>query len=115
VSRTYRRKGYEKTTKIPFQFYMKQEWYKLVETGTYHKCPSFVEMTKQEKDKWKLFIHGESRTANSWSPSWFYRKAFKQMQRRINGDQLRKCLNDNQYDPVFYENFPSQRRLFDWH
>lgn len=100
MSRTFRRKGYEKTVANQMGhkvngYYTEWEW-----VGC--SLIVFRPMTEREKNKEYWRVHGESKHRNAWSPGRNYRKTYQDQHRTREKQELSRCLNSSQYDPVFY-------------
>lgn len=114
MSRTIRRKNFEKTQGTSWDrqgdkiagLYTEYD-YKYPVFQKNYRLPTDTERYK----KWRYF-HGESSTANAYSPSREHRNYRESRLRTFNNIQLRKWLDDPEYDPVFLD-FPLSH-MWDW-
>ena len=114
MSRTFRRKGYEKTQGTTWDrkgdkfagFYTE---YDLDRTQNW-LC-IYREPTKQEyyKEYWR--VHGDHHR-NYWSPSHVYREARMRQNRSINKEEIIKWIKDDEYEPLTEAN--PRSCLWDW-
>ena len=125
MSRTIRRPNWEKQhSNLPGSkcagFYTKEvtHWY-VVDFGdsyTYRHYRTYRPMTEREKNSKYWEVHGESKSANAYGPSWEYRHTEEKRLRYYNKIQMKKCLENMQdYEPFFSEKFTNHARLWDWH
>ena len=120
MSRTFRRKDYEKTRGSSWErqhdkiagYYTKYEYCR-VEDDKYRWYEEvWREPTKSERYKMVRWAHGESRTSNERTPSRWFRQDRMNQNRMINKRELIKWLKNAEYDPIF-ESDP-RSHYWDW-
>ena len=111
MSRTYRRKGWEKTVKKTDGskvngYYTTWDTYGPKINGHEGEI-NYRPMTKREKVLRYIWLHGDSRP-NHWSPSKAYRQEVKVKLQTHNKREMSKYLRLGQeYEPNFMEDLPS--------
>lgn len=111
MSRTFRRKNYELQNATSWDrqgrkaggFYTEKVWNRgsTWSWGWYTYRP----MTERERNEAYWFNHGESKSAQSWSPGRSYRSMRMRENRSINKQELIKFLkNPDTYEPMFEDN-----------
>jgi hypothetical protein len=111
MSRTFRRKNWEKTVKVNGSkingFYT--TWDTLVEypcKNGHGGCPAYRAMTKEEINDKYWGIHGESKHHNAWGPSKLYREYENRDLKSFNKREMVKWekLGD-EYEPMVISMF----------
>lgn len=116
MSRTFRRKNYEHEQGANRYYKWKVAGYYTQVDCIWHEEGWFEyvyrEPTEEEyyRDYWAL--HGESKSANSWTPSREFRKRRMGENRMINKTELSKWFKNVDYDPIFEEN--PRSHYWDW-
>lgn len=101
MSKTYRCKNYELSH--PRQDGSKTAgWY--TEYDYVNRLCVYREPTPEERYYRYLRAHGESRHRNARSPSWYYRHERMVENRSINKQELFRCINQAEYEPLFEAN-----------
>ncbi len=78
-----------------------------------YSCPIYRPMTKEERRNRWLFLHGESRHANMWTPGRWYRQNRESQLRSHNRTELIKYMKDpDNYEPMVFDGPLSH--LWDW-
>lgn len=114
MSRTFRRKHYETevgvstwNSKKVAGYYTEWDIY-WADDPTDPKYQIRVEEhrkpTREEYYRKYWWIHGESKTAYSWSPGPDNRRNREIENRRLNKTELHKWLRNEEYEPLFEEN-----------
>lgn len=114
MSRTFRRKGFERTQGATWDrrgdkvagYYTRYEW-----DRAWGWLMIFRKPTKQEfyENYWR--IHGDSHR-NAWSPSRGYRERRQRENRSINKNEIQKWVKNPDYEPLT-ESDP-RSCLWDW-
>lgn len=117
MSRTFRRKNFERTCRKRHGsktggFYT--TWDKVIETGNGHGgYVLYRALTVAEKNQEYWRVHGESKHHNAWSPSRFYRKKYTPRRKHWNRMEMVRYSSDPQnYDPQFLVS--DQSCWWDW-
>jgi hypothetical protein len=113
MSKTYRRKGYEKTQNTSWDkqsnsiagYYTEKDW---VEYNVW----VYREPTKREYFKRWYLAHGESRHANAYGPGKTYKKYRMSENRCITKRELAKFYKDYDYEPMIEEE--PRSHWWDW-
>lgn len=76
-------------------------------------CPNYRPMTDQEKNDRYYSLHGESSSANAWTPSRSYRQMREVRLRTHNKQELIRYMKDPEnYEPMVFEN--PESHMWDW-
>lgn len=119
MSRTVRRKNYENEQgqnswrmKRIAGYYTQVEYVWCEDDEYYWYEVVYREPTDAEYYHDYYRLHGESKHANAWSPSWWYRHNRMSQNRMHNKTELAKWIKNTDYEPVF-ENNP-RSHYWDW-
>lgn len=117
MSRTFRRKGYE-VANMHWKNGTKVARFYTVRDGTYNsrslsdKGLNFRKPTRQEHNKEYWWIHSESKSSNSWSPSWSHRNMRMKENRMLTKTELSNYMKDKEYEVIVEAN--PRSCLWDW-
>ena len=108
MSRTFRRKNFEAENNTSWDvrgrktagYYTEREFH-YYRGGWWN---TFSVPTKQQYNKQYWRNHGESKTANSWSPGWSYRHPRMTQNRALTRQELHKFMTIPDYEPMVEAN-----------
>lgn len=106
MSRTIRRKTYEKTRR-PSEyggfksggFYTTCEYFLHEMQRGHGGCPTYRPMTEQERNERYWEIHGEAKHNNAWTPNHYYRNKEERKLRYSNELEIKRFLGNPEYEP----------------